>query len=163
MDIRIANANDIEKMRIIYNQAVLAGQKTADIVPVSFENRKTWLEAHSPEKYPVFVAENENMVVGYLSLSPYRPGRMAMRYTAEVSYYIHDKYHRRGIASQLLDHAIDLCPSLEIKNLFAILMDSNEASFKLLEKFGFEKWGHLPRIADFDGVEVGHFYYGRRI
>ncbi len=163
MGIRLAKFSDIEAMRVIYNQAVLVGQKTADIAPVSFEDRVAWYKAHSLEKYPIFVEEDENRVRGYLSISAYRTGRMALRYTAEVSYYIHEDYHRRGIASRLLKYAIEICPSLEIKSLFAILLDSNEGSYKLLEKFDFEVWGHLPRIADFDGMEVGHLYYGLRI
>ena len=47
--------------------------------------------------------------------------------------------------------------------LFAIILDSNQGSIRLLEKYGFKKWGHLPRVADFDGIEVGHLYYGLRI
>jgi phosphinothricin acetyltransferase len=56
-----------------------------------------------------------------------------------------------------------MCPSLQIKNLFAILIDSNQDSIRLLEKYDFEKWGHMPRVAEFDGIEVGHLYYGLRI
>ena len=43
------------------------------------------------------------------------------------------------------------------------IIDNNTASIRQLEKYGFEKWGHLPRVAVFDGVEVGHLYYGLRI
>ena len=32
-----------------------------------------------------------------------------------------------------------MCPSLQIKTLFAILIDSNHESIRLLEKHGFEK------------------------
>ena len=80
-----------------------------------------------------------------------------------MSYFVHFGHHRKGIASDLLDHAIGMCPSLEIKNLFAILIDSNHGSIRLLEKYGFEKWGHMPRVAEFDGIEVGQLYYGLRI
>jgi len=162
MNIRLAKPEDIEAITEIYNQAIAAGQKTADIAPVSLESRKKWFENHTPDKYPILIAEEENVIVGYLTLSAYRPGRMALRHTAEVSYYIHFKHHRRGLGSHLLQHAIDLCPSLQIKTLFAILIDNNQGSIRLLEKFGFKKWGHMPRVAEFDGIEVGHLYYGLR-
>jgi phosphinothricin acetyltransferase len=55
------------------------------------------------------------------------------------------------------------CPKLGIKTLFAIIIDKNEASIKLIEKCGYEKWGHLPEIAVFDTMEAGHLYYGKRI
>ncbi len=47
--------------------------------------------------------------------------------------------------------------------LFAILLDVNTSSVGILEKFGFEQWGHLPGVADFDGALCGHLYYGRRV
>ena len=163
MNIRTAKREDLEAIVEIYNQAIVAGQKTADITPVTVEDRVDWFERHAPNKYPILVAEIDTRIVGYLTISAYRPGRMALRYTAEASYFVHDEYHRRGIASNLLQHAIDLCPLLQIKTLFAILIDSNEASIRLLEKYGFEKWGYMPRIAEFDGTEFGHIYFGKRI
>jgi len=163
MNIRIAKPRDLETIVEIYNQSITMGQKTADITPVKTDDRKKWFADHLPEKYPILVAEESESIVGYLTISPYRPGRMALCHTAEVSFFIQFEYHRQGIASRLLQYAIDLCPSLQIKTLFGILIDNNQGSIRLLEKFGFKKWGHLPRVAEFDGVEVGHLYFGLRI
>ena len=163
MNIRIAALDDLEEIVEIYNQAIAAGQKTADITPVTVRDRKEWFEEHTPDKYPILVAQDGDTITGYLTISPYRPGRMAVRHTAEVSYFVRFDHHRRGIASSLLRYAIDLCPSLQIKTLFAIVLDSNEESIRLLEKHHFEKWGHIPQVAEFDGIEVGHTYYGLRI
>jgi len=163
MTIRTATIEDLDAIVEIYNQAISAGQKTADTTPFSAKDRVAWFEEHDPDKYPVLVAEDQESILGYLTVSPYRPGREALRHTAEVSYYIHFDHHRKGVASALLRHAIGICPDLRIKTLFAILLDSNEASIRLMEKFGFGQWGHLPRVADYDGVEVGHLYYGLRI
>jgi phosphinothricin acetyltransferase len=163
MNIRIAKLEDLEVIVEIYNQAISAGEKTADITPVTTDDRKKWFEDHTPNKYPILVAEKGESIVGYLTISAYRPGRMALRYTAEVSYFIHFEHHHQGIASRLLQYAIDMCPSLQIKTLFAIVIDSNHGSISLLEKYGFEKWGHMPRVAEFGGNKVGHLYYGLRI
>jgi L-amino acid N-acyltransferase YncA len=114
-------------------------------------------------EYPILIAECGDSIVGYLTISAYRPGRMALRHTAEVSYYVHFDHHNKGVASRLLQHAIGMVPSLQIKTLFAILIDSNDVSIKLLEKYGFKKWGYMPRVAEFNGIEVGHLYYGLRI
>jgi Sortase and related acyltransferases len=105
----------------------------------------------------------EGQVAGWCSLSAYRPGRAALRFTAEISYYIGLAYHRQGIATALIEHALAACPALRIRHLFAIVLEGNQASLKLLEKMGFEQWGYLPRVADFDGREVGHLYYGRHV
>jgi phosphinothricin acetyltransferase len=163
MNIRTAKREDLEAIVEIYNQVIAAGHKTADITPVMVKNRIDWFESHTPDKYPIYVAELNRRIVGYLTISAYRPGRMALRYTAEVSYFVHYEHHRKGIATRLLRHAINMCPTLKIKTLFAILIDSNEASIRLLEKFGFEKWGYMPRVAEFDGIEFGHVYYGLRV
>ncbi len=163
MNIRIAKLEDLKAMVDIYNQAIAAGQKTADIIPVSTDDRKQWFKEHIPNKYPILVVEKGKSIVGYLTISAYRPGRMALRHTAEISYFVHFEHHRQGIASRLLQYAIDMCPSLQLKTLFAIVIDSNQGSISLLEKYGFEKWGHMPRVAEFGGNEVGHLYYGLRI
>ncbi|WFB35206.1 GNAT family N-acetyltransferase [Kiritimatiellota bacterium B12222] len=163
MKIRSAELKDLEAMVAIYNQSIAVGQLTADTTPVCTEGRRKWFDDHTPDQYPLWVAESGDMIVGYLTISAYRPGRQALRQTAEVSYYVHFDHHRQGVASALLQFAIRACPSLQIKTLFAILMDNNQGSVHLLQKYGFEKWGHLPRVAEFDGIEVGHYYYGLRI
>ena len=162
-EIRLAAEDDVLAITEIYNQAVALKSATADITPLSEENRRAWLTEHRADKYPVFVADQQGCVVGYSSLSPYRPGRRALRHTAEISYYVHENYQGQGVGSGLIEHAINACPRLELKTLFAIILDINPASVRILEKFGFQKWGHLPRVAEFDGVDCGHLYFGRRI
>jgi len=154
---------DLPAIVEIYNQAVAMRCATADLDPVTVESRTAWLAEHSPKTHPVFVAELDGTIVGWSSLSPYRPGRMALRFTVEFSSYIHEQFRQKGVGSRLLAHAIAVSPQLGIKTLFAILLDKNSASTRLVEKFGFQKWGHMPKVADFDGEECGHLYYGLRI
>ncbi len=161
--IRTAEARDLPALVEIYNQAVALRFATADTRPVTVEDRASWLAGHDPGVHPVFVAEIAGAVAGWCSLSPYRPGRGALRHTAEISYYVHERYRRIGVATLLVEHAIREGPRLGLKTYFAILLDENAASVRLLEKLGFERWGHLPGVADFDGKEVGHLYYGRRL
>jgi L-amino acid N-acyltransferase YncA len=161
--IRIATLNDLPSLVSIYNEAVDCGYATADITRVSVDSRRAWFAEHEPATHPIYVWENGNQIKAWCSLSPYRRGRMALRFTAEISYYVQFDSHRQGIASKLLAHSIAGCANLQIKNLFAIVLERNLGSRALLEKFQFEQWGFLPRVADFDGNECGHLYYGRRI
>ncbi len=161
--IRIAKLEDLPAMVTIYNEAVTARFATADTAPVTLDSRRDWFAEHSPLSHPIFVWEAANEIKGWCSLSPYRRGRAALRFTAEISYYVRADSRRKGIASHLIRHSFAACPSLRIKNLFAIVLELNPASRSLLEKFEFEQWGFLPRVADFDGHECGHVYYGRRI
>ena len=161
--IRIAGISDLPKIVAVYNQAVPTRRSTANTIPWTFEGRKTWFEEHDPDKHPIFVAEVDDQVAGWCSLSVYRPGRLALRFTAEISYYVDNSYQNQGVGSALVSRAINACPTLGIKNLIAVLIDRNIASQKLLEKLGFQQWGYLPRVLDFDGREYGEFYYGKRV
>ncbi len=131
-------------MVAIYNQAVRARFQTGDRTEWKVSEQAAWLASHPEDSFPLYVHEVEGQVAGWLSISPYRPGREALRFTAEVSYFVDRAFQGRGVASGLLRYALDQAPSLGLKTLFAIVLDRNEASLGLLQKFGFERWGHLP-------------------
>ena len=161
--IRLATEGDVAAITEIYNQAISLRSATGDLDPVSIGSRSAWLATHDPHRYPVYCALADDDVAGYCSISPYRPGRRALRYTAEISYYIHEAFRGQGAGSRLIEHALQQCPQLGIRTLFAILMDINTESVRLLEKYQFERWGHMPGVADYDGSECGQYYYGRRV
>lgn len=151
MIIRLAQLDDLPAIVDIYNQAIPSRHSTGDTQPLRVEDRVAWFEEHRPEKHPIFVADVDGGVAGWCSLSAYRPGRAAFRFTAEISYYIALAYHCRVIGTALVEYALAACPALQIRHLVAIVLENNQASLKLLEKMGFEKWGYLPKVADFDG------------
>ena len=163
MIIRNAKITDIEQINEIYNQSVPSKMSTAHLLPVSIDERKTWFNIHNDHKYPIFVAEDEEKIIGWISVSPYRTGRQALRHTAEVSYYIHEDHYNTGIATYLLTYVIENCKKYEIKSLIAILMAHNSYSIKLLNKFNFERWGCMPNVLDIEGKEYDHLYYGLRV
>lgn len=86
-----------------------------------------------------------------------------MRFTVEVSYYIHNDYQRRGIGIELMEFAVQRSKELNYGTLIAILLEWNIPSIKLLEKFGFQEWGRLIDIADFDGYTCSHLYHGLKL
>ena len=163
MRIRNFATDDLEAIVNIYNHAVDEKFATADTEYVTIDSRKEWFAQHSAETYPIYVAEENNEIVGWCSLSPHRPGRKALRSVAEISYYIHKDHRRKGVANTLITYTIEKAKELGFKNLFTILLDLNKPSIYILEKFGFEKWGHLPDIAEFGGVICGQYIYGRKI
>jgi len=161
--IRHANLADLPALVLIYNEAIAARFATGDLKPVTVDSRRDWFLEHEPTQHPLYVWEEAGEILGWCSLSAYRRGRAALRFTAEISYYVRADSQRRGIASRLVEHSIAACPSLQIKTLFAIVLEPNMRSCALLEKLGFGRWGFLPNVADFDGQECGHVYYGRRV
>jgi len=164
LHIRQATRGDLHRLTAIYNQAVEAGLRTADIRTQTPIERKEWLEIHlNSPRHPVFIAETAGEILGYLSISPYRKGREALRFAAEVSYYVDFDHHQKGIGSALMNHALNFCMKKELKTIFAILLETNTASIALLKKYGFERWATLPNIADFGGIEISQVYYGKRL
>ena len=161
--VRTSVIADLPKIIDIYNQAVPTRRSTANTIPWTIESRRDWFKEHEPDKHPIFVAEVDRQVVGWCSLSAYRPGRLALRFTAEISYYVDNHFQRQGIGKALIRHAKETCPLLNIKNLIAVIIDRNEPSKKILEKLGFEQWAYLPLVLDFDGEEFGEYYYGIRV
>lgn len=160
---RIANLDDLPVIVDIYNQAVPSYSSTARTMPVTIDERKNWFREHEPHKYPIFVAELNGRVIGWCSLSAYRPGRDALRFTAEISYYVDSAHQRQGVGKTLVNYLIEVSLSLGIKTIIAVLIDRNEGSRKLLEGLEFQQWGYLPRVLDFDGQECGEYYYGKRV
>ena len=163
MQIRTAEITDLPQIIAIYNQAVPTRRSTANTIPWTVESRTYWFNDHEPDKHPIFVAEVNAQVIGWCSLSAYRPGRFALRFTSEISYYIDSNFQHQGVGSKLLSHILQLCPSLGIKNIIAVIIERNEGSKKLMEKLGFEQWAYLPRVLDFDGQEFGEYYFGIRV
>lgn len=163
MIIRQASAEDYPEIVRIYNQAVSAGGLTGDEHLQTLDKKRAWLEQHNGRHYDLFVAQAGEEIRGYLALSPYRYGRPAFFNTAEISYYVDENYHRQGIASRLLDHALDACEKLEINTLIAILLSGNQASITLLEKNGFREWGCMPQIGRLQNGMVDHLYYGKHL
>jgi L-amino acid N-acyltransferase YncA len=163
MKIRTATEKDLEAINNIYNQAIPYEMSTADMIPYTMAERQKWFKIYDRSKYPVFVAEKNDEVAGYFSFSPYRPRRLAMRYTAEISYFVDEKYRNIGIGTSLMSHAISKAPGYNFKTLIAMLLAHNTVSIKLLEKFGFREWGRMPGVTDFNGKERDHLYYGLRV
>ena len=163
INIRDANIEDIDRINDIYNHVIHEKCKVAYLKPWTRDMRLEWFKERNNEDYPICVAEIDSAVVGFVFINPYRQGRIALKQTAEISYFVDNNYRRMGLGKKLIEHMESKCYMIGIKTLFAIIIDNNEASINLIEKCEYEKWGHLPKIAIFDNVEVGHFYYGKRI
>jgi L-amino acid N-acyltransferase YncA len=160
MNIRIAQQEDLPAIVEIYNQAIATKSSTAEIVPVTVQDKTEWFNQHIPEKYPLFVAEVNRTVIGWASLSPYRPGRDAFRHVAEISFYLHDDFQGKGLGTTLIAYVLEKSSDYQFHRLIAMVLDKNTHSIHLLKKFGFERWAYMPDLANFDGQVCAHVYYG---
>ena len=127
--VRKANLNDLAKITEIYNQAIASKKSTADMQPFKVEQREEWFLDHNQNsRTPIYVYEENYVVLGYCYLSAYRPGRQALENIAEISYYVDFQCHRKGIGSKLLQHSMQEAKKLGYWNLLAIVISCNEGS-----------------------------------
>jgi phosphinothricin acetyltransferase len=160
--IRFAEINDLPVLVDIFNQAILA-RTTGYTQEFSIDERMDWFNHFNQKKYPLYVAIIDEKPIGYCSLSPYREGRAAMSKIAEVSFFMDKEYQGQGFGSQLLGHVINDCERIGIETLLAILLETNPASIRLLEKFSFKRWGYFPEIIDFGDEVCSHLIYGLKL
>jgi len=159
-NIRFASNKDLPFIVEIYNQAIRSKTATGDMDMFSIAERIEWFHKYDAKNFPIYVAEINDKVIGYATLSPYREGRRAMNKIAEISFYLDYSFRGLGMGSALVNHAINDCRRIGKETLLAILLDVNDESIGLLEKFNFKKWGHLPNIINFEDVKYGQFIYG---
>lgn len=161
MIIRLAKLSDLPATVEIYNQAISAGGITAHLEPFTVAQRQEWFDSHQQTRFPLFVAEKDNQVVGYLTLSPYRSGRLALSKSTEVSYYVNYDYHHQGIGSSLMETALKFAQQHDFNVVLAILLSRNDSSIGLLKKYSFKLWGTIPEAAHFsEQGTFDHLYYG---
>src|SRR5258708_4940184 len=158
---RIARREDLPQIVAIYNATIPSRLVTADIEPVSVQSRVRWFEEHSANFRPLWVVESGGQISGWLSFTSFY-GRPAYNKTAELSVYVRADCRKRGIASYLLTQAFAHASGLGIDTLLQGIFGHTLASLELFEKFGFERWGELPKVALVDGVERDLVIVGRR-
>jgi L-amino acid N-acyltransferase len=163
ISIRPATIADLPRIVEIYNQSILKKGLTADLDVQKVEDKLSWFESHNPERYPIFVAVQENETVGWVSLSPYREGRKALSRTTEVSLYLDEKHIGHGIGSTLMLQILADAKELGYNNMIAILIANNEKSVGLFTKFKFSLWGLLPGIVEIGEERLNHCIYGRSL
>ncbi|MEH7094291.1 GNAT family N-acetyltransferase [Neobacillus vireti] len=162
ISIRDAEKKDMPTIIDIYNTTISGRMVTADLEPVSVENRMPWFNEHSAEFRPLWVVEMNDEICAWVSFQSFY-GRPAYNATAEVSIYIHPDYRGKKLGKYLIQKAIDACPTLGIKTLLGFIFGHNQPSIKLFTSFGFEKWAHLPNVAELDGIERDLLILGKRV
>lgn len=153
MIIRKAEIKDLKELLEIYNYEVEHGVATLDLEPKTLEEWKEWYYRHNVDNHPLLVAEVDNCVAGYASLSSYRE-KEAYKTTVELSIYIGVDYRKKGIATALMEFILDEAKKDErTHTVVSVITAGNEASQRLHEKFGFEFCGTIKEV----GMKFGEY------
>jgi L-amino acid N-acyltransferase YncA len=155
--IRDAEESDLPKIVEIYNASIPGQMATADTEAVTVESRRSWFFQHNPNTRPLWVWEpdsstsaNGGGIMSWISLNSFY-GRPAYQKTAEFSLYVAPGYQHQGVGSQMLQTMIESCGKFDVNTLLGFVFGHNIPSLGLCEKFGFERWGFLPDVAELDG------------
>ncbi|MFL9925996.1 GNAT family N-acetyltransferase [Herbaspirillum lusitanum] len=159
---RAARQEDLAAIVDIYNSTIPSRQVTADTEAVPVESRQAWFDEHQPDRRPLWVAERDAEILGWLSFSNFY-GRPAYAGTAELSIYLHENARGKGLGRYFLEQAIAHAPAIKVHTLLGFVFGHNEPSLKLFEAFAFERWADMPRVATLDGVERDLVILGKRV
>ncbi len=140
VQLRAAQLSDLEQIRAIYNDAILTTTATSDTELKSQEDRVRWFSERD-ENFPVWVAVENNLVLGYVALSKWSE-RKAYSITAEVSLYVEATNRGKGIGELLLAAIVKRAiESTNLHSIIARISEGNEQSIHLHELNGFKLMG----------------------
>jgi phosphinothricin acetyltransferase len=170
-----ASKDDLPEILAIYNQSIAGKQATANLAPVTCEERMDWFDEHinSPTR-PIYIVraaiksvdniESETLspIVAWGSFSDLY-ARTAYHISTEISIYLHKANHGQGLGSALTHWMLTQAPSLGIHNVVALIFAHNHPSLGLFRKLGFEQWGYMPKVCDMDGFIADVVMLGKAV
>lgn len=139
MEIRVAQADDAEALRRIYNLYVETSTVTFDLVPRTLAEQRAWLAARTGA-HTALVAVEGGEVIGFGALSPYKE-RPAYSTSVEDSVYVDVAHHGQGVGRALLSALVDTAQTSGFHAVFARIVGGHQASIGLHAAFGFEVVG----------------------
>jgi phosphinothricin acetyltransferase len=153
----MASGADVPAITRIYNHAVLHSTTTFDTVPLTEEERRMWLALHE-EDSPVLVAQVEEDVVGYASLSKWSE-KKAYDQTVQFSIYLDENFRGQGIGLRLSEAILKYAKEQGIHSVISLISEGNEVSFALHRKLGFQLMGVMKEAGRKFGRYIDvHFY-----
>jgi L-amino acid N-acyltransferase YncA len=163
LTLRAATEGDLPDIVDIYNATIASRMVTADLEPVTVESRRSWLAAHQIPSRPIWVlGDATDRIRAWISFDQFY-ARAAYDGTAMIAIYVATSHQRQGLGRHLLTTAIARAPALGLHTLLGYIFGHNERSLRLFESHGFERWGHLPRVAVLDGLERDLIIVGLRV
>jgi L-amino acid N-acyltransferase YncA len=138
--VRLVEARDADATRAIYNREVLESTVTFDMLERSLDDQRAWIAEHTGAHAAVVAVDEPATVVGFGSLSPYRP-RPAYAPTVEDSVYVHRDHRGRGYGRLLLDDLVRRARDHGFHSVIARIVGGHEASIALHAGCGFAPAG----------------------
>lgn len=144
LTIRRATTTDLAAITEIYNDVVINTTATFDTETKTLEERENWFAKHG-KKYPILVAEDDNHIIGWASLSRWSD-RLAYADTAEISLYVREDQKGKGIGRRLMTAILDEGRRAGLHVVIARIVEGNDLSIYLHESAGFWQVGTMKEV-----------------
>lgn len=144
LTIRKAILPDLPAITDIYNDAILKTTATFDTSIKTLEEQKAWFDKHG-DKYPILVAQQDKIIIGWVSLSIYSD-RCAYADTAEISLYVEERQRGKGIGRKLTEAVLIAGRKAGLHTVISRIAEGNEASIRLGESLGFKHIGVMKEV-----------------
>ena len=128
--------------------------------PYTIEDAHEFLKrATTGESTTNFCIEIDGAAVGGIGI---RLGQDVHRHTAELGYWLGEKFWRRGIMSEAVAAFTDYCfDHFPLHRIYAVPKANNPASARVLEKAGFVLEGRLRKSVVKDGEILDSLLYAK--
>ncbi len=137
---RLVEPRDADATRDIYNREVAESTVTFDMVERSLDEQRAWIAEHTGAHAAVVATAEVATLVGFGSLSPYRP-RPAYAPTVEDSVYVDAAHRGAGVGRLLLSELVRLASTSGFHAVMARITAPQEPSLALHRSCGFELVG----------------------
>ncbi|MDQ0416674.1 phosphinothricin acetyltransferase [Croceifilum oryzae] len=148
--IREATIQDLEEIRLIYNQGIEDRIATLEETPKSKEDIQKWYEEHHQGRYAVLVIESDQQMLGWASLNAYSH-RYAYQGVADLSIYIERSWRGKGLGSHLLKALENKAKENRFHKIILSTFLSNSLGQGLYRKRGFREVGVFENQGIVDG------------
>jgi len=145
MIIRAATADDVNALTSLYNDLGVATTASYDLLPVTIDDRRAWLDDHDAHGWPVLVADEGGQVVGYAAYGAFRP-RAGYGFTVEHTVYVAAARQGEHIGSTLMTELIGIARSHNLHAMVGVIDAENTASVGFHQRLGFTVAGTLPQV-----------------
>lgn len=142
INIRPYQIEDTAAILEIINYNILNSTALYDYQPRSLENQIAIFEDKLQKGFPIIVAVENEIVVGFGYYSEFR-FREAYKFTVEHSVYAHPNHIGKGIGKLILANLIDLAKAQQLHTMIGVIDAENQSSIDFHKKFGFEIVGTI--------------------
>lgn len=146
--VRPATRDDATAITRIYNEGIRGRGATFETRERAVSDVLPWFDE---PRFPVLVATEGDLVVGWAAASSYR-ARACYAGVAEYSIYVATSHHGRGVGRALMPVFLTALEAAGFWKVLSRLFPENAASRALCARFGFREVGVYERHGRLDGA-----------